>query len=144
MGTDLDGKHVLVLSDNDGLARAIEVNLCDPYLKVTRIVLNPTGRPTNEAERGDYDLIVVALSSPANEPVVALAWASLAGRVGQVPFLIISDRPFRSDPADRIAHLYFPFDIDRLHGRVSEILLEGNGLNLPGQGRSEHRPGDEQ
>jgi hypothetical protein len=71
---------------------------------------------------GDFDLIVVAMSSPSSEPVVALSRASLAGRIGQVPLLIISDRPFHSEPDDQITHLDFPFDIDRLHDKVREIL----------------------
>jgi len=71
---------------------------------------------------GDFDLIVVAMSSPTSEPVVALARASLAGQIGQVPLLIISDRPFHSDPNDRIIHLDFPFDIDGLCDKVKEVL----------------------
>jgi hypothetical protein len=46
----------------------------------------------------------------------------LTGRVGQVPLLIISDRPFDSVPEVRIFHLDFPFGVDGLRDKVKEIL----------------------
>jgi len=166
MGADLAGKRVLVLSDNDGLSRAIKLNLERSDLEVVKLALNSPGqqrsepveeqrpeprpepnrravkgrRPElvegrcpepvegrgNQAEMGDFDLIVVAMSSSTSEPIVALARASLAGRIGQVPLLIISDRPFHSEPDDQIAHLDFPFDIDGLHNKVKDILQRGS------------------
>jgi DNA-binding response OmpR family regulator len=122
MGAGLAGKRVLVLSDNDGLSRAIELNLKQSHLEVIRLALSSPGQRGSQAEVDDFDLIVVAMSSPTSEPVVALARASLAGRIGEVPLLIISDRPFHSDPHDQIIHLDFPFDIDGLHDKVKEIL----------------------
>lgn len=138
MVANLTRKRVLVLSDNDGLSRAIELNLKHSQLEVVKLPLSsprqqhpePASSRTcqgddgrgNQTEVGDLDLIVVAMSSPTSEPVVALARASLTGRIGQVPLLIISDRPFHSDPDDRIIHLDFPFDIDGLHDKVEEIL----------------------
>jgi hypothetical protein len=129
MGANLAGKRVLVLSDNDGLSRAIELNLEHSDLQVVKFALSsPRQRCPEERRAGsqnevsDFDLIVVAMSSPTSEPVVALYRASLTGRIGQVPLLIISDRPFHSDPDDRIIHLDFPFDIDGLHDKVEEIL----------------------
>ena len=65
----------------------------------------------------------VAMISPASEPVVALARASLADRIGRVPLQIVSDRPFDSEPDEQIIHLDFPFDIDRLHDKVKKVLL---------------------
>jgi hypothetical protein len=130
MGARSARKRVLVLSDNDGLSRAIELNLKHNHLEVIRLALSSPGQRCPEpvegrgsqAEVGDFDLIVVAMSSPTSEPVVALARASLAGRIGQVPLLIISDRPFHSDLDDQIIHLDFPFDIDGLHDKVKKIL----------------------
>lgn len=122
MAADLAGKRVLVLSDNNGLSRAIELNLERSGLEVVKLALSSPGQRGRQAEVGDFDLIVVAMSSPTNEPVVALAKASLAGLIGQVPILIISDRPFHSDPDDQIIHLDFPFDIDKLYDKVKEIL----------------------
>ena len=122
MGAGLAGKRVLVLSDNDGLSRAIELNLKHSHLEIIRLALSSPGQRGSQAEVGDFDLIVVAMSSPTSEPFVALARASLAGRIGQVPLLIISDRAFHSDVDDQIIHLDFPFDIDGLHDKVKEIL----------------------
>lgn len=123
MGADLSGKRVLILSDNDGLSRAIELNL-NRHLGVEIVTLAPSSleQRGSPADNGDFDLIVVAMSSPTSEPVVALARASLARRIGQVPLLIISDRLFRSDPEAQIIHLGFPFDIDRLQDKVRELL----------------------
>lgn len=123
MVTGLVEKKVLVLSDNEGLSRAIELNLNGRLdLKVVRVASNSQGQQKCQAEIGDCDLVVVAMSSPTSEPVAALARASLAERIGRVPLLIISDKPFDSDPENRIIHLGFPFDIDGLHNKVEEIL----------------------
>jgi hypothetical protein len=124
------GKRVLVLSDNNGLADAIEFNLKRSHLEVVRLALSSPELCERSAERqrgsqvrdGDFDLIVVAMSSPTSEPVVALAKASLGGRIGQVPLLIISDRPFLSDPDAQIVHLDFPFDIAGFNTKVRKIL----------------------
>jgi hypothetical protein len=143
MGADLDGKRVLVLSDNDGLSRAIGLNLERSDLEVVEFALSSPGqrcpeerRAGSQAEVGDFDMIVVAMSSPTSEPVVALARASLAGRIGQVPLLIISDRPFHSDPDDQIIHLDFPFDIDGLRAKVKEILQRCSEPSLTSAHRS--------
>ena len=115
-------KTVFVVSDSDGLARAIDLNLRDSFEINTVLTMphtSPSGR--NPVAAGDCDLIIVATSSPTSEPVVALAKASLVGRIGQVPLLIISDRPFDSDVDEQIAHLDFPF-------RVSELLKAVQGL----------------
>jgi hypothetical protein len=68
------------------------------------------------------ELNLLALSSCRSNPVVALAQASLPHLVGQVPILIISEHPFRSDLAYRIHHLSFPFDLDRFCERVRALL----------------------
>jgi hypothetical protein len=122
-GLDVRRKRVLVVSDNEGLSRAIALNL-DNCLEVKTVRLEPQ-TPEHwipHAERIRFDLMIVAMSSPASEPVIALARASLASQVGQVPLLIISDRPFDSAPEDHISHLDFPFDIDRLCYTVREML----------------------
>jgi hypothetical protein len=118
----INGKRVIILSDNAKLSRAIELKLqCYPGLEIVKLV---PGQRRSPVEIGDCDLIVVAMSSSSSEPLVALAKVSLTGRIGQVPVLVISDRPFRADPDTRIAHLDFPFDIDKLPHKVRE-LLEG-------------------
>jgi DNA-binding response OmpR family regulator len=122
VSADLAGKRVLVLSDNDRLSRAIELNLKYSHLEVMRLALSSQGQEESQTEIGDFDLIVMAMSSSTSEPIVTLARASLVGQIGQVPLLIISDRPFHSDPDDQVIHLNFPFDIDGLHDKVKEIL----------------------
>jgi hypothetical protein len=78
------------------------------------------------------------MNSPTSEPVVELAKASLTGRIRQVSLLIISDRPFQSDPDARIVHLDFPFDMDGLYDRVGEILRDAqmeSGGETPAKAR---------
>jgi hypothetical protein len=123
VGLSLRGKRVFILSDNEGLSRAIALNLSS-CLEVRAARFEP-GSPQDwefQTENDGFDLMIVAMSSPTSEPVVALARASLAGSIGQVPLLIISNRPFDSAPDDRITHLDFPFDIDRLCHTVCEML----------------------
>jgi len=117
------GKKVLVLSDSDGLSRAIEANLTNHLeAEIVRLISDPSVRQTCERREDKFDLIVVAMISPTNEPIVALARAALTDRIGQVPLLIVSDRPFKADPDDQISHLDFPFDVDRLHAQVEQAL----------------------
>ena len=75
------------------------------------------------AGSGDCDLLVVAASSPNCEPVVLLAQAGLAERIGQVPMLIISEQSFYANPETKIDHLHFPFGADELTDKVRELLL---------------------
>ena len=123
MAADLAGKKVLVLSDNDRLSRAIEVNL-NRHLSVKVVTSAPSllEQRGSLADNDHFDLIVVAMSSPASEPVVALARASLADRIGQMPLLIISDRPFRSATDAQIIHMDFPFDAHEFRDTVKGIL----------------------
>jgi hypothetical protein len=118
-------KKVLVLSDNGGLSRAIRLNL-NNCMDVEIVGFNPDSLEKRKAQasNGDCDLLVVAMSSPTSEPVVALARSSLADQIGRIPLLIISDRPFNSDPEDRIVHLDFPFDIDKLCRKVQDMLQD--------------------
>jgi hypothetical protein len=116
-------KRVLLLSDHEGLASAIEWNLNGHGgLEVTSMAPGSSMPPGARPASGACDLIIVAMSSPASEPLVALFRASLLRRIGQVPLLIISDRPFHSEPDDKITHMDFPFDIDQLLCRIRQIL----------------------
>ena len=69
------------------------------------------------------DLIVVAMSRSSGEPLLALAQASLVQSVGQVPVLIISDRPFDPSPTDGISYLAFPFQVEELRSTVMGLLV---------------------
>lgn len=122
--TEATEKRVLVLSDNETLAQVIEFSLRNGLKKLkVRTVVMPSPQTRQEHdESNDIDLIVVAMSSPSNEPVVALARASLGSYIGQVPILIISDKYFQTDLAVQIAHLDFPFVIGMLNDKVNDIL----------------------
>ena len=122
-GSDLAGKKILVVSDDAKLSRAIELNLGNPggmQVVCPESELVPWGVSTWGND--DIDLLVVATSSPSSEPVVMLARAALTDRVGLVPLLIISDRPFVADSEARIDHLAFPFCPVELYDTVSGIL----------------------
>jgi len=82
-------------------------------------------------------LIVLALSSPNNDPAMMLNKAALNDQLGRVPMLIISEVPCRFTPNDRVVCLNFPFDIDELCGQVVKLLEEradgylGDGVSPP-------------
>ncbi|MCP4542070.1 MAG: hypothetical protein GY832_33505 [Chloroflexi bacterium] len=119
----LAGKKALVLSDNDTLFRVVELNLNKMLgMEVVKLAPNTLETQGIPAQNGNFDLIVVAISSPTGELVVSLIRAQLAERIRNVPLLIISDRLFRSDPEARIFHVDFPFRTDRFHDQVREIL----------------------
>jgi len=122
MCADLTGKRVLVLSDHNELSSAIELNLSS-FLgtEVVKLAPSPPDR-RSPAGNGNFDLIVVAMSSSLSEAVVLLSQSSLVERIGQVPLLIISDRPFYADLDNQVFHLDFPFDIGDLLDRVRAIL----------------------
>ena len=124
-------KRVLVLSDSDTLARVLALSLEGRFsVEVARRVVGPGPPNGNGNTLGNLDLIVVALSSPSSEPVVELHRAALIEHVGQVPLLIISDKPFRTEASEAIRHLQFPFEIETLHERVEELLT---GVRESGQ-----------
>ena len=126
-------RRMLVLSDNQAVARMIEL-LAGDAVEVTKEILPLQSPPLAGLDGERLDLIVVALSSPAGEPVVALAQAHATQCIGCVPFLIISDKPFESDPHTRISYLNFPFDVDVLGNRIHAILGAGpnDGSSQPG------------
>ena len=121
--TNLAGKRVVVLSDNDALAQAIELALSHCLdLNMVRFVSSPAEQWMGQIKNDDFDLIVVATSLPTSEPVVMLSQASLAQQIGQVPLLIVSDRPFDPDTDHRFFHLGFPMNAGELRNKVKEIL----------------------
>ncbi len=127
MNHDLTGKKALIISDNGGLARVVELNLS------IRLGMHVSKYETGAVEgafSNDLDLLVLAISSPSKEPIVELARASLVERIGRVPLLIISDRPFHSEPGEPIVHLDFPFSIDALETKAREVLNKNHRPDL--------------
>lgn len=57
-----------------------------------------------------------------SEPLIPLASAPAAQSVGRFPVLPGSEEPFHPNPDDRIAHLDFPFDLDKPPEAVSDAL----------------------
>jgi hypothetical protein len=114
-------KKVLVISDNKSVAEIIGlIETAD--LKIAQLRLNSAHPIENPIPPEEPDLLVLALSSYANEPIVALAQTSLTGFIGRIPILVISAKPFKSDRANRITHMDFPFTVDQLNARVRNIL----------------------
>jgi DNA-binding response OmpR family regulator len=117
MATHSARKKVLVLSDNDGLSRVMELHLKSRTLEVVR---QPLYSSKTKPENAAFDLIVVALSSPTNDPGTMLS--RLNSQAEQVPVLIISEQPLLTAPGDWVSHLDFPFEIDEFYDRVKEML----------------------
>ncbi len=123
-GTNRAEKQILVISDNDMLAQVIAWSLRTGLKMRAKVQVSAAkhSRSTELYDKNILDLIVVAMSSPNNEPVVALARAALGNYIGHIPILIISDKSFQSDLGVHIVHLDFPFVIDKLNDKVNAIL----------------------
>jgi len=114
-------KRIVILSDNQKLAKTLALNLeVESAWQVDQWVLDTSNHPTDL--NGNLSLIVIALNSPIGEPIMALAKASLTHYIGRVPLLIISDRPFPEDLEAQISHLDFPSSSEGFYGKVREIL----------------------
>ncbi len=119
MGAALSAKRILVLCDNQKLSKALQLNLQEHW-QVSQTALHVSRQLSRRVD--EFSLIILALSSPASEPVVALTRAALIKYIGRIPLLIISDRPFPPSPEEHITHLDFPFNPQSLYARVQEIL----------------------
>jgi hypothetical protein len=119
-------KKILLVSDHESVAKIIE-HLSARDLEITRCMLPVPGDALPQFQAQDFDLLILALSSFANEPIVALARTSMADLIGKIPILVISGKPFQSDSASRISHLDLLFSVDELNIRVREILQTGSG-----------------
>lgn len=124
-------RRVIVLSDRELISRAIVLAL-NGGLEVQVLDLGAEMflDPGRRCGPGECDLIIVAVSLPDTEPMVALARSSLLERIGRVPLLIISDRPFEGVPEAKISHLRFPFDPIRLRSMVHSILASEDNSRL--------------
>ena len=117
-------KQALVLCDNDLLFDVIKLNLKQIQVETLRQKNETPIHNLKEQSKADKpDLIVVAISLPDGEPIVALFNASLTEQIGRIPLLIISDRKFDSNHKGRIFHLNFPFNATDLRNMVQVALL---------------------
>lgn len=123
MTTDLAGKTVLILCDHDALYAAVELEL-NRLLEAQIIRLEPdqSACQTDHLLTENVDLLIVATVAPHNDPMALLSKAALPGQVGEIPVLIVSEQPSRSESDDKITYLNFPFDMDQLTRTVEEIL----------------------
>ncbi len=119
MDVKLMAKRVLVLSDDERLARAIELNLRHCAVEIVRVVPDRPWQEADVAALGPIDLIVAAVSSLTTRSATI---KELAGRASHVPLLLISDRHTYTDLDRRATHLDFPFDVNDLCRRVMELL----------------------
>lgn len=141
MGADLSDKRVLVLSDNDALSRALCLKLRSKLISSGITIEWGAGAEAEpRAEPDDIDLIIVAMGSAIVEPIVVLSQASLLKCVGEVPLLILSDRPFRSSPQEKILRLDLPYDVDELPYWVREMLAGDGRVEFAGGGRTMSEP----
>lgn len=113
-------QKILVLSDDDRLTRAIELILGGWV--VEKLALSAATQQTPQLEMSKVGLIVIALSSPVNEPAAALSLISLIDQAGQNPLLIISEKRIRPRPSNLAAQMDFPFDVDEFRENVLKIL----------------------
>ncbi len=127
MAKRLSLKKLLLLSDNSELAKAIEIILGE-QADILSFVVEPRGPSNKFVAPHHFDLILLAMSEYASEPVVALARASLGHLLNQVPILIVSYKYFQPHIDAKIAFLDFPFTAEQLETRVDEM-LHGNISN---------------
>jgi DNA-binding response OmpR family regulator len=129
MSSKGERQRVIVISDNDLLFKAIERNLNNHLqIAVHGSVADTSAEVGEQADQDGWDLMIVAVSEPVGEPVVELVRASLARWLGQVPLLIISQRPFDSRPEEKIVHLSFPFSPAALRDTVAHLLPRGGDV----------------
>ncbi len=114
-------KRILLLSDDGRVAKIIEAIQAHD-LAIVRFMLQPPEQTEVSVPAGRFDLILLSLSVYENEPIVALARTSLAGLIGHLPILIISEKPFQSDAATLITYMNLPFSVTQLRDRVRDIL----------------------
>ena len=132
MMTSPPSKKILVLSDDNRLARAIELILGGGEWVIEKFALSFREPPQPQGNSDEAALIVVALSSPVNEPVTALNRVFLASQIAKTPLLIISEKRMHVQQSNLLVQMDFPFNVDDLRDNVWQILQkqEKNSVNL--------------
>jgi hypothetical protein len=128
MVTDI--KQVAILSDNDSLARVVEINL-SRYSSVepTKLTGPPAG-PDSQTGTDGFDLVVLAIGRLTTDPAAMLAQIP-PGQARRAPLLIISSEPVWPDWSGEAYYLYFPFSASSFHRQVQAI-LNGETAAAPG------------
>ena len=124
--------RILLIGDNRFLLELVMANLAAPPTHSVLLSRPSDGsRQTCAVTLPNHDesltlrLVVLALSHTDHEPVIVLAQAGLTHLIGAIPLIIISDRPFQTNPEQAIYHLPFPFRAYTLQQTVNDL------LNLP-------------
>jgi hypothetical protein len=124
MGVRVTRKRVLILSDSEPLARAVELNLGSyPEIECIKRTHGPSLGSRGQPVVGRPDLVVLAVGLLTTEPIAMLdemlpAWERRA------PLLLISNEPPRADWGGAIYRLGFPFDAGEFHRQVKRIFRE--------------------
>ena len=130
--------NFLLLCDSDKLARLVELIL-DADGHCQTILLDeplPWSVPATP-----WDLLLIAFSRPAAEPLSVLSRASLTQWVGRRPILIIMPTLFASRPDELIWYLEFPWAGQTLSHSVTEILASTANLRQTAAGEAESGTG---
>jgi hypothetical protein len=117
-----EARNILILGDDARVLKVVQAAL-PPEYRATHAQADCIGRRTSLFRMGDFDLIVLALSSYASEPIVALGHALVSIEFGRVPILIASDRPFLSDETNCVFYTGFPFTAEQLCACVRRIMM---------------------
>ncbi|MFW5693090.1 MAG: response regulator transcription factor [Thermoguttaceae bacterium] len=133
--------HIIVVEDEEHLAKGIQYNLCAEGYRVTTFGDGPAALRFLEARPGDVDLIVLDLMLPGMSGY-AVCEAIRAER--DTPVLILSARTLAEDRArgfDVGANQYLtkPFDLEEFLSRVRN-LLQWAGRGSAGRGAAGRPP----
>lgn len=126
-----DGKHILVVEDEEHLATGIKFNLDAEGYRVTAVGDGPAALKLFEDEPHDVDLVVLDLMLPGMSGYAVCE--ALRARDRTLPVLILSARTLSEDRTrgfDVGANQYMtkPFDLDEFLSRVKNLLT----LHAPG------------
>ena len=115
-------KTILVLSDDDRVARVIELILRRGDPPDRNVVVDSPNRSGPKPATDSLCLVILAISTVTEDPMVALSRVSLDRQIRRIPVLVISNGPFHPNPDHRIFHLGLPFDFDEFSEQVHILL----------------------
>ena len=127
--------HIIVVEDEEHLAKGIKYNLCAEGYRVTTFGDGPTALRFIEARPDDVDLVVLDLMLPGMSGYSVCEAIRAAER--EMPVLILSARTLAEDRArgfDVGANQYLtkPFDLEEFLSRIRNLLKWG-GASVSGR-----------